>query len=108
MKKEVIKKLIARSKELAKSFSNPERTNNINKEVFAVEKIIPLSETTAVTIFKKNTNKKAIAVFIYINSGEGYWISFFPTYDTILGLTKIYDYINYIEQHNFNIEKQDI
>jgi len=104
MKKIQVESLRIKVGEVAKAFSNPERSNNTQREIYKVAQIIPLSETTAVGVFDKSPGgKKAIATFIYINGGvEGYWMYFFPTYDQISGLTRVADLLQEIEVFNFD------
>lgn len=103
MKKDLVILLQSKSVDIAKNFSNTDRVCNGNKELFSVDKIIPLSESVAIIIFNKlPTNKKALAVTLYINGGEGYWQYFFPTDSHILGLKNIDTYLHDIEVFNFN------
>lgn len=103
MRKDLVESLKVKARDVALTFSNPDRACNGNKEVFTVNKIIPLSETVALTIFDKiPTGKKAMAVMIYINSGEGYWQYFFPTYDHIAGWSRVDKYLHDVEVHNFD------
>jgi hypothetical protein len=104
MKKAMVESLKLKVGEVARQFSNPERTNNMQRELYKVSQIIPLSENVAVGIFDKSpSGKKALATFIYINGGlEGYWMYFFPTYDQISGLTRVADLLQELEVFNFD------
>ena len=66
MKKEYALKLSAKAKEVAELFSNPKRAFNVNKETFELSEIIPISESTAIGIYLKNTGKKAFAFFYMV------------------------------------------
>jgi len=103
MKKELVLTLKSRAEEVARSFSNPERSMNYNREVFEVNLIIPLSESTATVIFlKQPSGKKAVTFFYYINGGEGYWAFFFPTYDHLAGIKRMENILNEVEVFNFD------
>ena len=85
----------------AKRFSSSERSRNANGETFTVEEVIPLSETTAVAFFLKNTGKKAIAFFYWVNIEEGKWYYFFPTESHIVGMNKLSAYLDKVDRFNF-------
>lgn len=102
MRKELVESINRRAKEVAKNFSNPDREYNFNKEMFSVNKIIPLSETTAVVIFEKQpSGKKALTLFYNVRSDVNEWRFFFPTYDHIVGFNSVIKYLQEVEQHNF-------
>lgn len=86
MKKELAISLYASVQEVARVFSNPNREKNYTNEIFEFEQIRPLSDTTAAIVFRKNTGKKAVAFFYYVNSGMGKWMYFFPSDSHILGM----------------------
>lgn len=90
-----------KAEEVAKAFSNPERELNTNNELFSVESIKPLSENTAVTIFKKlPTEKKAMAFFFYV---KNYWMYFFPTDGHVLGMDSLKEELRNVEQYNYGV-----
>ena len=103
MKKDFVLPLQVKCSEVAKTFSNPDRACNGNKEIFTVNKIIPMSESVAVCIFDKiPSGKKAIAVLYYVNGGDGYWSYFFPTYDHLSGFSRVEKQLHDIEVFNFD------
>lgn len=101
MKKEMVIKLHAKAEEIATNYSNPNRENNTNKEVFVVVGINPLSETTAAITFMKNTNKMALAFAHFINSKGGYWDYFFPQESHIYGMQKLPELLHKVDKYNF-------
>ena len=95
--------LRVKAQDVAKMYSNPERAFNGNHEVFTVEKIIPLSESVAITIYSKiPSGKQALALFTYINGGEGYWAYCFPTYDHLAGYYRVEELLHDVEVFNFD------
>ena len=106
MNKEIALKLSAKAREIAENFSKPDREFNLNKETFQVEKIIPLSEKTAVVKFFKSSGKKAIAFLYYINMKDGSWQYVFPTWDMIAGMDNLSKYLLEIEQENYPLNFQ--
>lgn len=102
MRKEFVETLKKKAEEVAKNFSNPEREYNYLKEMFSVNEITPLSETTAVVIFNKQpSNKRALALFYNIKS-DGEWRYFFPTYDHLAGFSRVDKILNEVEIYNFD------
>jgi len=101
MNKDVALKLSAKAREIAENFSKPDREFNLNKETFQVEKIIPLSERTAVVKFFKSSGKKAIAFLYYINMKNGSWQYFIPTESHVFGMMKLPQYLQEIEEYNY-------
>ena len=99
--KEVALKLSAKAREIAENFSKLDREFNLNKETFQVEKIIPLSEKTAVAKFMKSSGKKAIAFLYYINMNGGSWQYFIPTESHVFGMMKLPNYLQEIEEYNY-------
>ena len=102
MKKELVKKLIEKVQEVEKRFSNYDREKNYNNETFTFESIRPMSDFTAAVIFKKNTGKKAVAFFYYVESGKGWWSYFFPKDSHILGMEMFGKMKQQIEEYNFD------
>ena len=101
MKKELALGLERKAEEIAKNFSRPDRSMNYGNEIFEVNGIIPLSESTAIIEFGKNTGKKAVVIAYHINSMGGKWNYFFPTYDHCVGFEKVREYLHEVEQKNF-------
>jgi hypothetical protein len=101
MNKDIAVELNIVARDIAERFSNPNREANYNNETFELDEIIPLSESVAAVIFKKNTGKKAVAFFYYIGNGSVRgWKYFFPTDSHILGFRSF-------EFHKLEIEKQN-
>lgn len=102
MNKEIVQKLQLKAKDVANIFSNPERQLNFNREIFSVEKIIPLSEYTAIVKYRKlPSDKLAVAFFIWINGGEGFWMYFFPSDSHVRGMELVGRYLQEVEVENF-------
>jgi hypothetical protein len=102
MKKEVALKLNKKAYEIAEKFSNVNREFNVNNEKFEVKKIKPLSESTGIVLFKKSSEKYAVAFCYYINMSGGMWQYFFPTYDHVFGMEAVKDFLSLVEDKNFN------
>ena len=100
MTKEIYKKLEAKAYEVAERYSNPDRARNFNNEVFSVINIIPTSELSANVVFQKDTGKRALSVFMYIEMSGGFWLYFFPKDSHILGLQEVAKIKLEIEQYN--------
>ena len=95
-------KLKDKAQEVAELFSQA-RERNFASEIFSVEEIIPLSEYTAAVIFLKNTERKAIAFFYWLeSSGQkgNYWQYFFPKDSHILGMEIFGEYKRRTELEN--------
>ena len=101
MTKDLKIKLIEEAEKVAKDFSSPNREFNYSKEVFEIDKIVPLSENTASVTYIKNTGRKGLALFYYINSKGGHWEYFFPKDGHILGLEFFKEHYRKIEEENF-------
>jgi hypothetical protein len=108
MKKLLALKLKEKADQIAYNFSRPDRDKNVFNEVFEVKKIHPLSESTAIIEFQKNTGKVGIAFCYWINMRGGMWQYFFPTYDHCVGAEKIRDILHGIEIDNFDKNFQDV
>jgi hypothetical protein len=102
MKKIIAVELCRKAKNVAIQFSSTQRSKNFNEETFEVDYIRPLSEYTAAVYFKKNTDKRAIAFFYYVASGDGYWQYFFPSDSHILGMSMFGSLKADIEVENWN------
>ena len=105
MNKQIALKLMEKAEEIAVKFSNPDREKNYNKETFKVEKIIPMSEKTAVIVFDKNTGKKAMVFAFWLGMNEGFWSYFFPTESHIVGMGKVTHVMQSVEEFNFKLNK---
>lgn len=101
MNKKLVYELHAKAKQIAKQYSNHQRENNYNAEIFKVIDIIPKSETTATITFLKSSGKLAFAFAFYINCNGGYWDYFFPTESHIIGMQKLPSMIERIDKFNF-------
>lgn len=101
MKKEIAAKLQTAAEQAAELFSSPERPLNTNKETFKVDKITPLSESTAAVAYHKDGEKFAIAFFYWLNCNGGEWRYFFPTDSHLLGMGLIGQAKQLIEFANY-------
>ena len=101
MKKETANKLEKKAEQVALNFSNHNRPLNNNNETFKVDKINPLSESTAFIVFHKDNKKFAGAFFYYVNVNGGEWRYFFPTDSHLLGMGLISQAKQLIEFANF-------
>ena len=86
MKKEIAIKLRIAAEKASEVFSDPQRPLNTNKETFSVDKVTPLSESTAAVTFCKDARKFALAFFYYLNTSGGQWRYFFPSDSHLLGM----------------------
>ena len=98
-------KLRAAAGDIARVFSRPERKAQFTGEDFQVDRIIPLSETTAAVIYRKTKGKVAAAFFFYRRRSQR-WEWFFPTDSHVLGMVKFADVLLAIERHNFPLNFQ--
>ena len=104
MKKEVAKALQHKAQEIQAKYSNKDRTNNFNNETFKIKDIKPISAMSAYVIFEKNTGKRALAHFIYVDMpNKPYWTYYFMRTDHMLNLNVLVDKYLEVEQHNFPI-----
>jgi hypothetical protein len=99
LKKDVALALRERTLEAARVFSDPFRDRNPGGETFEVEDIRVLSEFTAAVIFKKNTDKRAVAFFYYV---KDQWRYFFPSDSHILGMEAFPEIKRGVEIENFS------
>lgn len=99
MKAEIKKKLKDAAEEAARRFSDKSRERNFSQEDFAVHRIVPLSEFTAVVIFLKSSGLFSIAFFYHVKE---YWNYFFPTDSHLLGMRYVEEWKKKIEDDNFN------
>jgi hypothetical protein len=105
MNKQIAILLNKKAAEVAKYYSNTERSKNYDKEEFEVYSIKPLSEYTARVLYKKTSGKLGMAFFYFVNSGGGYWCYFFPKESHIYGMEKLRIELDYIEKYNFDINE---
>ena len=102
MKKEMARKLLGEAERVAQMYSKPDREFNHNSETFKLMKLKPLSDMTAVGIFRKHpTQKIALAFFFWTNGSGGRWNYFFPTDSHALGMGRVQDLLYQVEQKNF-------
>jgi len=98
MRKQLVYELHALAEQIANHYSNHQRANNYNNETFAVTGIEPTSETTATITFLKSSGKLALAFAFY---KKNRWDYFFPTESHIIGMQKLANALNQIDQYNF-------
>uniref|UniRef100_A0A6M3XXX4 Uncharacterized protein n=1 Tax=viral metagenome TaxID=1070528 RepID=A0A6M3XXX4_9ZZZZ len=101
MNKDVAIKLKQKIDWIAEKYSNPDREKNGNNETFSLNKIVPLSEYTAVAFFNKSSEKQALAFLYYVEFQDGYWGYFFLKESHVFGMSKIVKYLQEIEEFNF-------
>ncbi len=101
MKQVLITELKKKGEEVALIYSNPSRAMNINKETFVLEEIRPLSETTAIMLFKKNNGKKAMSFAYYVN---GRWLDFFPSESHAIGMQRMAQELLSVDEFNVREE----
>ena len=102
MRKDVAISLSKMAHEVAKRFSNTDRSNNFNNENFQVDEIMPISAQGAYVIFSKSTGKKAIAHFIHVDHPKKpFWQYYIIGAQHLLNLNKLTEKYLEIEQHNF-------
>lgn len=99
MKEKIFESLIIEAHKIGKYFSDPNRPNNLNKEVFEIEQVIPLSEDLGAVIYLKSSKLQALCIFAYQHK-SGKWLNFFPTDSHILGFTRISDLKAQLEIQN--------
>ena len=103
MQKHTAKELDVFAKEIAKRFSNKNRSGNVNNESFKVDEVIPTSDHTAVINFKKSTGKIGVAFCYYIKSGMSKgWKYFFPTDSHLNGFQAFLYYKLEAERKNYD------
>ncbi len=106
--KERAQKLSNHADEVAGRYSRTDREFNHNNETFFVDKIRPLSDTTAVVYFKKTpSNKIAAAFFYWTNGSGGQWNYFFPTDSHVVGMLNFKDKLLAVETHNFPLNFEE-
>jgi hypothetical protein len=108
MNKNIAIKLKKEAEKVAIRFSNKDREGNFNNEDFKIDKIIPLSDHSAVVNYKKSSGKIGCAFFYYIPRGfsEG-WKYFFPTEPHIIGMQSFHLIKLNAEQHNYKYNFDD-
>lgn len=100
MRRDVAQKLETAVILAENNFSSLTRDKNYNQETFTKEKIFVLSEFTAAVYFIKNTGKRAVAFFFFVDVSGGKWYYFFPTDSHILGMIEFSKYKIQIENNN--------
>lgn len=110
MRRDVAQKLEIAIAMAENNFSEPGREKNINGETFSKDKVFILSEFTAAVYFNKNTGKKAVAFFYYVDVFGGKWYYYFPTDSHILGMNEFSKYKVAIENNNldFNFKPSEV
>jgi len=81
-------------------YSNKGRANNFNNETFSVQEIIPTSDHTASVVYQKNTGKRAIFFFYYIQALKK-WNYFVPTDSHLNGMSVVIHQKVEVERHNY-------
>lgn len=107
MKKEIAVQLKETASEIERIFSDPNRKFNTMKEVFTLDKIEVLSEYTAALIFNKNTGKKALVFAYHTMAQNGKWQYFFPKESHTVGMEKVSELLNQVEQHNYSFNLKE-
>ena len=85
MTKKLALELDKEAKRIAEMYSNPNRSRNVYKETYTVEKIYSMSDSCATVIYKRSKGKKMLAFFYYIKGMAPGWKYFIPTDSHILG-----------------------
>lgn len=105
-----IDKLQETIKEVEVKFSQPTQKYN-NPQEFKLDKVVPLSDLTAALIFNRGANSKVLLFAFHSGSTESKWQYFFVKESHVLGLSRLKDCYDYVENHNFskayNAEKKD-
>lgn len=110
MNKESALELKRFAEKVGNNYSTSDRQGNFNHETFKVERIIPMTDSTATVLYRKNTGKQAAFFFYYIDKGlvKG-WKYFVPTDAHILGMESFGRFKLAVEEDNwtYNFESQD-
>jgi len=106
MNKSIAQTLLRKAEEIADRYSNKDREFNTNKEKFTLEKVKPLSETTAIAIYSKTGGKKAIAFLFHVIMNEGTWMYVFPTESHIVGMQRLANELQEIDLYNFKFNNE--
>ncbi len=102
MNKELVIELKDFATEIGKLYSIKDREQNFNNEIFTVHEIIPMSDHTAAVIYNKDTGKRAVFFFYYINNGKSRgWKYFVPTDSHILGFMQFHEHKSVVEKYNY-------
>lgn len=105
-----IEKLQETIKEVEVKFSQPTQKYN-NPQEFKLDKIVPLSDLTAALIFNRGANTKVLLFAFHSGSTESKWQYFFVRESHVLGLNRLKDYFDQVENYNFSrayyAEKKD-
>ena len=103
MKKEIRHELHEKALEVAELYSRKDRDRNFAGETFTIFEEKPLSEYSAIVMYQKDSGKIALACFFYIAVGTGKWMYFFPTDSHLLGMLKMPDEKQRVEERNFRV-----
>ncbi len=105
-----IDKLQETIKEVEIKFSQPTQKYT-NPQEFKLDKVVPLSDLTAALIFNRGSNTKTLLFAFHNGSTEGKWQYFFVRESHVLGLSRLKDAYDLVENHNFSkayyAEKKD-
>lgn len=101
MKKELAISLQEEADRLAKVFSDPQRNQNYNKEVFKVVGIVPTSDHVAMITFHKEPSGKAAVGLAMWNNGFQKWMITFLTDSHYLGLMNLHEHKRSVEKYNW-------
>lgn len=106
MQKHIAIKLKEEIKKTADKFSDKNREYNRNGETFMVHKEFILSARSAAVVYKKHpTNKFALFCFLWVgpldNVDKGWWTCFAVGASHMLGLHKLDQLLQEVEQHNY-------
>ena len=104
MKQAIARQLQNEAERIATEFSNPDRELNTGGESFALEKVTPMSEYTAVATYLKDSGKFAIYYLFYVKNK---WIGFFPTDSHLHGMAEMLHAKQKIEVANYSFNFKD-
>ena len=99
MKIKIAKELKQEAEHIAKTFSDKKRELNQNQETFTLDKITPMSEYTAVAVYRKSSGKFAIYFMFYVKNK---WFGFFPTDSHLEGMKNMTSTKQKIEEANYS------
>ena len=98
MNSEAYKSLRIRADEIAVMYSDQTRELNYKKDVFEVDTVIVLSDTSAGVIYRKTSGLKVLFFFHYSKNSK--WYYFVPTDAHILGLQRLTTLKFKVEEYN--------
>lgn len=106
MRQDLVTSLLHAVDDFALKMSDKERAKNYNRVTYRVLKIDP-QETTAHVVYEQvETGQWSLALFKWINSGEGYWQYNMLNASDLLGYLTIPQALQEVERHNFTIKSQ--